>query len=299
MIGIDISHHNGWPFDAPTARAYADADFVIVKATQWESNYKWEGYFAPAIEKAIKDGKLVGAYHYATGRDPVKEADYFLNVVKPYLGKVVLALDWEDDDNRSWNKSTTWCKLFVDRVKEKTGLICFIYTGMDGIDDCANLVRRCPLWFAGYPLDKNSWDIPKWPSRYSTYPWQTFKIWQFTSAGCDRNVTAMTVSEWNSFCKLKEPEPEPKKGYSGEFPSLPSRGYYTIGDGYTQNPGLVMDIKKLQKLVNWINNGDIKVDGAYGQNTIAAVKLAQTTLQVKADGLFGRNTLFAAKKYKQ
>lgn len=299
MIGIDISHHNGWPFDYQTAQAYKDSDFVIVKATQWESNYKFEGYFAPAIEKTLSDGKLGGAYHYATGKDPIKEADYFLSVVKPYLGKIILALDWEEGQNDSWNKSTTWCKMFVDRVKEKTGITCFLYNGMDGLDDCANLANQVPLWFAGYPKNENSWDIPTWPSRYKTYPWKAFKIWQFTSAGCDRNVTAMTVSEWRAFCKTKVKEPDPKKKYSGEFPSLPSRGYYTLGDGYRQNPGLVMDIKKLQKLVNWINGGSIKVDGAYGNNTVAAVKLAQTALKVKVDGLFGSKTLFAAKAYKK
>ena len=298
MLGIDISHHNDWPFDNDTATAYKASDFVIVKATEGLS-YKYVDYFAPAMRKVLSDGKLAGAYHYSEGKNPEAEADYFLSVIKPFLGKIIVALDWEDDFNKAWNTDKTWCSRFVARIKEKTGLTCFLYTGADGLDDCANIANKVPLWFAGYPIKNyDSWVVPNWPSRYNIAPWKSYKIWQFTDRGCDRNVTAMTASEWKSFCKTKTDAPE-LKGYSGEYPSLPSRGYYTLGDGYKQNPGLVMDIKKLQKLVNWINGGNIKVDGAYGPNTIAAVKLAQTNLKVYPDGLFGSKTLFAAKAYKK
>ena len=92
---------------------------------------------------------------------------------------------------------------------------------------------------------------------------------------------------------------KPLAGYSGAFPEIPSRGYYTLGDGYKQNPGLITDVKKLQRLINWINGGNINVDGCYGPNTAAAVKMAQTTLRVTADGLFGPKTLMAAKAYKK
>ena len=302
MLGIDISHHNGWPFDKVTAEAYEQCDFVIVKATQWESRYKWEGYFAPAIDKSIKDGKLVGAYHYATGLDPKKEAEYFLRVVKPYIGKAILALDWEDDDNRSWG-SRTWAKEFVDYVYEKTGIRCFLYTGMDGVDDCKSLADTCPLWFAGYPKDENSWVIPKFPSRYDTSPWKNYTIWQYTSGknALDRDYFPGTRGKWAEWCKDNrnaETHTTPQH-YSGTFPTIPSRGYYTLGDGYKQNPGLVMDVKRLQNLVNWINDGHIAVDGCYGPNTIAAVKLAQAELKVYPDGLFGPKTLMAAKAYKR
>ena len=34
LKGIDISHHNGWPFNETTEKAYQESDFVVVKATQ-------------------------------------------------------------------------------------------------------------------------------------------------------------------------------------------------------------------------------------------------------------------------
>ena len=97
----------------------------------------------------------------------------------------------------------------------------------------------------------------------------------------------------------KKPAVPKKKGYTGEFPRIPSRGYFNFGDGWTMNTALAPDVKKLQKLLNWINGGQIKVDGMLGKNTIAAVKLAQTNMKVKCDGLFGRESLKAAKAFKK
>lgn len=201
MRGIDISHHNGWPYDSITAKAYSDSNFIIVKATQG-TYYKYVNYFAPAINKAIADGKLAGAYHYASGKDPIKEADYFVSIVKPFIGKIILALDWERVQNNAWS-NTQWAYKFVTRVKELTDITCFLYTNMDGIQQCKNLANKYPLWFAGYPKDDNSWAIPKWPSYYSTKPWTHYEIWQFTSSKekVDRNITNMTENDWKRYCQ--------------------------------------------------------------------------------------------------
>ena len=44
MRGIDVSHHNGWPYNTVTESAYKEADFVIVKATQGKS-YAYTNFF--------------------------------------------------------------------------------------------------------------------------------------------------------------------------------------------------------------------------------------------------------------
>ena len=90
-----------------------------------------------------------------------------------------------------------------------------------------------------------------------------------------------------------------KKGYSGTFPVLPPRGYYKQGDGISALTNYPTQIKRVQALVNWITDADIKVDGEYGKNTTAAVKDAQKTLGVKVDGQFGKETLDKAKSYKR
>ena len=85
-------------------------------------------------------------------------------------------------------------------------------------------------------------------------------------------------------------EEDTTKGYTGTFPKLPARGYFKKGDKSTE-------VQNMQMLVNWINNGNISVDGVYGSQTASAVKKAQKALGVTADGAFGPVTLKAAKNY--
>jgi hypothetical protein len=90
------------------------------------------------------------------------------------------------------------------------------------------------------------------------------------------------------------PTPEPQ-GYTGEFPTLPNRGYFKKGDKGTE-------VRKLQKLLLWISPGCLPrfgVDGDYGNETYNAVKVCQSILKVKVDGLYGRATQIAAKAYKK
>lgn len=90
-----------------------------------------------------------------------------------------------------------------------------------------------------------------------------------------------------------------KKGYTGKFPVLPSRGYFKRGDGIAALTGSKTQIKRVQRLVNWITSGSLSVDGQYGPKTEEAVKKAQKILKVTVDGEFGPKTLAAAKKYKR
>lgn len=198
MKGIDISRHDNYPLNVVPKKAFAESDFVIVKATQGTS-YKYTSYFYSQIALAEKSGKLLGAYHYAAGGDPEKEAAYFLSVVKKYIGKAILCLDWESMQNKSWG-SKSWCKTFIDYVKQKTGVTCFLYTGLDGCKQNEALVGKVPLWFAGYPDSRSSWSVPTF--KYNTSPWK-YTIWQYTSSGekCDRNTTAMTKSQWLKYAE--------------------------------------------------------------------------------------------------
>lgn len=290
MQGLDLSHYDGWPYKATTEEAYKGADFVIVKASQGTSYKKYEDYFNKAIDRALADGKLIGAYHYAAGNVPENEADYFVSRVTPYLGKIVLALDWESGMNKAWGNKE-WCKRFVDRVKKKTGLVCVLYTGMDGVKQCANLGNVVPLWFAAYPKNENSWKVPAWPSRYKTAPWAGYTIWQFTSGNdtVDRNTTWMTPDDWAALAY----DPADKEPFHGEMPNMPRRGYYREGDGYIVLTGTRPSIKRIQAIVNWLTGAGLTKDGKYGPKTAAAVATAQRLLGVTVDGLFGKKTLDA------
>lgn len=190
MRGIDVSYWNGKPFNAVTEAGYRESDFVIVKTT--EGDWYTNPYIDYAIGRAKEDGKLWGFFHYAEGLDPVAEADFF---IRHWRDGGLPVLDWEGGGNAAWG-STTWCRRFVERVHERKGVWPVIYTGMDGCRQAGNCADVCPLWFAGYPVDANSWDVPRFP--YTIPVWGRYDIWQFTSGGnrLDRNTTAWTREDW-------------------------------------------------------------------------------------------------------
>lgn len=197
MIGIDVSSHDGYNGSvfsrSNTESCYHDSDFVIAKATQG-TTYKYNG-FKSVIERCKKDGKLFGFYHYAGGNTPENEAEFFFNSVKPYIKQGVPCLDWESGQNKSWG-STDWCKRFVQRFHELSGVWCLIYIQASALKQAANCASDCGLWVAGYPDYRNNWNIPNF--RYSISPWNAYSIWQYSSSNelTDRNTSPLTREQW-------------------------------------------------------------------------------------------------------
>ena len=297
MRGIDIYQGDGNPLKAVPAKAYKESDFVIIKATQGTS-YSKTSYFTSMIKKALKDDKLCGAYHYAGGKDPIKEADYFLSIVKPYIGEIILCLDWESMQNVSWG-SKTWCTKFINHVKEKTGITCFLYSGTDGCKQNLSLVDKVPLWFAGYPKNENSWTVPKFI--YNITPWK-YTIWQFTSGKekCDRNVTNLTEAQWIAYAKGKPiPKNDVKTSYTGKLPKLPSRGYFKFGDGMITLRNEKEQIRLVQKVLNWAIGSGLVIDGKYGLKTQIAVEKLQKKYKLPVNGCFGNKCLTVIKNMKK
>jgi len=295
MKGIDVYQGDGWPLKSVPGKLYKDSDFVIVKATQGV-NYNHTSYFYKMAKKVLDDGKLLGAYHYAAGHDPVKEADYFVAVVKGYVGKAILCLDWESIQNKAWG-SSTWCTKFIKRVKDMTGITCFLYTGLDGIRQNKSLANKVPLWFAGYPKGGayNSWTLPGF--KYDLAPWNAYTIWQFTSSGekCDRNTSKLTKAQWKSYASGQPI----KKAYPGKMPVLPKRGYFKYGDGIYALRSHETQIKRVQQVVNWVMDFNLKVDGAYGDKTDKAVTRLQERFGLSPNGCFGAKCLKVCKGHKK
>lgn len=88
-----------------------------------------------------------------------------------------------------------------------------------------------------------------------------------------------------------EPD-DPKKPYSGEFPTLPARGYFKRNDKGKE-------VKKIQNFLNWANGCKLTEDGIYGDKTILQVKMFQKTTKITQDGLYGKSTLAKAKTFKK
>lgn len=209
LKGIDISNWQRGLNIASTG-----AEFVIIKATQGT------GYVDPSCDvhyqsaKAL--GKKLGVYHYASGGDPIAEADFFVDNTKGYHNEAILVLDWESNQNARFNEHASWCLAFLARVYQRTGIKGVIYMSASVIRaaDWSALVRNdYGLWVAGYPDNRNSWDIPDFP--YSISPWSFFALWQYTSSAgtLDRNIFTGDQGAWDRYANVKvtviEPTPVP------------------------------------------------------------------------------------------
>ena len=199
--GIDVSSYdqfNGEHFRANTESCYRDSDFVIVKATQGLTYVHRQ--CDAIINRCKADGKLWGFYHYSGGNDPNAEAEFFYNQCRGYFGNGIPCLDWESINNKSWGKSN-WCRKFVDKIHELSGVWCLIYVQASARSQAANCANDCGLWIAGYPDNRNSWEIPRFC--YKCSPWETYTIWQYSSSDeqTDRDVSLLTRDQWAAIAK--------------------------------------------------------------------------------------------------
>lgn len=202
--------------------AKVPCDFVIVKATQGT------GYINPDFRRmanaVLAAGKLLGIYHYGAGHNPMSEASFFLEVIKPYIGKAIFALDWERDENPAFGKNDVdWCKKFLDHVKDKTGIKAFVY--MSKITGCrahnwSAVSKDYPLWGAQYASNNlTGYQSHPWTDSSSWGSWPEVTIFQYSSKGrlsgwnanLDLDLAYMDKAEWQAYAKgkpvaLKYPE---------------------------------------------------------------------------------------------
>ncbi len=195
MRGVDVSSHDGWPFKASTEVCYAESDFLIAKCT--EGTGYTNPYFAKAMSRAQKDGKLLGMYHYANGGSASLEADYFMAHAAAWKGRAIPVLDFESYNNKA-AANPHWARQWCERVHQKWGVWPMVYTYASMLSKVASCHPECPLWVAGYPTDAATWKVPKFT--YSIKPWTEYAIWQFTSGHdtTDRNTSNLTAKEWEN-----------------------------------------------------------------------------------------------------
>lgn len=121
------------------------------------------------------------------------------------------------------------------------------------------------------------------------------KMLEYNKAG-GRKLTGLVrrrKAEYNLFCR------DIKETYSGKFPSLPKRGYFKMGDGIYTLRSYETQIKRAQRVVNWVMDFNIVVDGAYGQKTEKAVKRLQERFGLPVNGCYGNKCQKIAKEHKK
>lgn len=157
LQGIDVS---SWQPSTVTERVAGD--FSIVKLTQGTS------YLNPRAQEqlaaALRSGKEIGVYHYASGTNCTAEADFFVRKAQPWLRKAVLALDWEQKQNQDWG-SAAWSTCFVKRVQSSTGITPMVYVQASAIWQVQGARNAgAGLWVAQYASMR--------ATGYQSQPWR-------------------------------------------------------------------------------------------------------------------------------
>ena len=173
LNGIDVSNwQNGINLAA------VPADFVICKATQGNS------YVSPdcvrQVEQGAAAGKLLGTYHYISGSGAVAEADFYLNNIKNWIGKYMMCLDWESNQNSQWGNES-YLKQVAQRIIERTGIPPVIYVQQSRLSAVKAIADElnCGLWVAQYAnMDQTGYQATPWNE--GAY---TCAIRQYSSAG--------------------------------------------------------------------------------------------------------------------
>lgn len=287
MNGIDISgHQSGINLQA------VPFDFVIIKATQGKSFVNKD--FNRTTTEALTMGKCVGVYHYINGAGVDAEVTHFLKTIDKYLGSVILAVDWEEQDNAVWRKHA-YCVQVAQEIKKRTGITPFLYMSKSVCREYNWAeVSSYPLWCAQYPKpDKaGGYQANPWTDKKGWGAWAAPAIMQYTSVGrlpgyggkLDLNLTVITPGVWTALCKPgailqeeKNPAPYPVPTKTVKFGSK--------GNG----------VRWVQFMLNRAGYG-LVVDGAAGLRTEAAIVHYQWKNGLLVDGIVGAATRAALKK---
>ena len=226
MYGIDVSSwQSGLYFPD------LQVDFGIVKATQGTD------YVNPScdcwVNELIMLKKPFGVYHFADGGNPEKEAEYFYNNCKGYVGLGIFALDFEIQVN----SPKDWCERFVKRFHDLTNIWPLFYTSASWLHLFTGswLAEKCGLWLAGYPQTYTYWTNDNCP--YDCSPWPFVAIWQFTSSliipgwfsKLDGNIAYMDKKAWQKYAQMETSKVQPTLSYK-ELASQIIKGMWGNGD---------------------------------------------------------------------
>ena len=205
LNGVDIASYQSGINPA----RLSTTDFVIVKFTQGTT------YLNPYADRqysmAKSAGKLLGAYHYGTGKSATAEAQYFVKCLGNRVKECVLALDWEGNQNPVFGtgKDVAWCKGFLDEVYRLTGVRPLIYMSKSVCRkyNWSSVAADYPLWCAQYKSNSTTdYQSSPWTDNNGFGAWGRDTIRQYSShgriAGYDANIDLdlayMSAEEWRA-----------------------------------------------------------------------------------------------------
>lgn len=199
MNGIDISS-----YQAELNAGIVPSDFVFIKATEGTKyiNPTWR----EQAGQVTQANKLLGFYHFASTGNPIAEADFFISVVKDYIGKAVLVLDFEAGAINAWGN--VGARQFLNRVKEKTGINPMIYMSAEVTRqfNWSTISTSNALWVAQYAsMSPTGYQSAPWSDGKGYGAWSSAAIHQYSSSGTlmnwnghlDLNLAYINNSQWN------------------------------------------------------------------------------------------------------
>lgn len=250
LNGIDIAS-----YQSGIDLATVPLDFAIVKATQG-TGYTNPDY-ARAISQVLGAGRLGGAYHYVSGGNAQAEADHFVDVVGGNVGRVILAIDWEQGDNSAWG-NVAYLDAVVARVIERTGVKPLIYCSQSVVASIASIAsaRDCGLWVAQY-ANMNA-------TGYQDSPWNegaySCVIRQYSSAGrlngwagnLDLDKFYGDAAAWAAYATATATPTAPVDPLAGKSDEQLAAEVIagTYGDGDTRKAALGARYDAVQAIVN-------------------------------------------------
>ena len=208
LNGIDIASHQS----SIVPSRLTTTDFVIVKFTQG-TTYR-NPYAETQYNGARASGKLLGAYHYATGKDAKKEAQFFVLALGDRVGECVLSLDWEGYQNSKFGsgQDVAWCLAWLNEVYRLTGSRPLIYMSKSVCRkyNWSAVAQNYGLWCAQYGSNGTTdYKNFPWTDSNGFGAWKSDTIRQYSSHGritgyganIDINKAYLTAEQWRAMAK--------------------------------------------------------------------------------------------------
>lgn len=242
---IDVASHQ-----AGILPSTVDCDGAMVKTTGGNNYVNTTA--DPVIQDCISHAKPFGIYHYAheygTYHPSEEEVTYFIEHSKGYIGKGILALDYEEPINgvNYTQADVRWCAAWIREVIQKTGVIPLLYCSKGVLTACdwsevANL--NVGGWIAQYANDN--------PTGWQADPWTDNKgfgaivpvMYQYTSHGringwngnLDLNQFYGDVEAWNKFAGANQQQTPAMPEYLSTFADKVIEGEYGNGEDRKNN----------------------------------------------------------------
>jgi lysozyme len=194
LEAVDISQYQGTYKDYGTP-------VVIIKVSGGDNGVYYDSQAANNYNRAVADGKAVGMYHFAGGKDPIVESNFFVRACSPLAENDVMVLDWEV----SHPDPVGWCKAFVENVHAQTGVWPLLYVNLSTLraHDWSPVLANCGLWLAAWngnpEVDINTGGVP-------------YVMQQYQGSPLDRDAWFGTLDQFKAYgyhTAAPAPAPEP------------------------------------------------------------------------------------------